>query len=170
VGRNSRLRKVFVKDPPSEAIAVALQAAGATACEHKRNPCLLRCGVRCAVEDMGRREWREGDTVFSEPQYRFIGPWEVIPTSERYRWLVTVERLIRRDRRRHGPHKHGRRLTAREKRRLVTKMVQRGRRLWARAMARGEIREAHLSGEGGGIFGSVCTTDSNYPDPEVDGG
>ena len=62
------VREAFIHDPFSEEIALGLNAIGAEQCPHKRNPCILRCGVRCQYEG-GKREWR------------------VIPKAERLQWL-----------------------------------------------------------------------------------
>jgi len=71
----SKLREMFVDDPPSLEITARLQASRADVCEHNRNPCYLRCGVRFGLR------------------------WEVIPKAERVTWLRTVIDLAERDRR-----------------------------------------------------------------------
>jgi len=64
------LRSDFVADPPSETIAIQLNAAGAHACEHGRDPCNQYCGVE-----------RRGSA------------WRVIPLQQRLAWLARVESL-----------------------------------------------------------------------------
>lgn len=60
--------RVWVEDPDSAAIAASL--AGHATCEHLRDPCILRCGVR-----------------------RVGGKWVVIPKEERLAWRAEEERL-----------------------------------------------------------------------------
>lgn len=62
----SPVERMFVDDPPSQEIANRLNAAYAATCEHGRNPCYLRCGVR---------------TPWSLHQ------WAPIPKQERLYWL-----------------------------------------------------------------------------------
>jgi hypothetical protein len=61
------LRTCYVKLPRSRTIAAALNVAEAKLCEHDRNPCISRCGVR-----------------------RILGVWARIPKPERDRWLRRV--------------------------------------------------------------------------------
>jgi hypothetical protein len=63
----------FVADPPSAEIAARLEHTDAIMCEHGRNPCYLRCGVRS----------------------RAGGPWSVIPREERDKWLARVVGMAR---------------------------------------------------------------------------
>lgn len=84
------LRLHMVIDPPSAATAARLEAEGATCCEHGRNPCALRCGVRCAIRRLEDRTHREGNTLTIEAVYEKTGPWRVIPYEER---LATLTRL-----------------------------------------------------------------------------
>lgn len=63
----------FVADPPSEAIAAALNASWATACVHDRDPCNTYCGVE-------RREHH----------------WQIIPLERRLAWLDRVEKNLSR--------------------------------------------------------------------------
>ena len=65
------LRSDFVADPPSQAIMTRLDAVGARACEHGRNPCNQYCGVE-------RRD----------------GAWRVIPFEQRLAWLERVAREV----------------------------------------------------------------------------
>lgn len=90
----SKLRQMFVKDPPSFTIAAELQAKEATCCEHGRNPCMLRCGVMAHlnltrtiewVDDRGRKNFRN--------LWALSGPWEVISQHDRLAWLDRVEEL-----------------------------------------------------------------------------
>lgn len=82
------LKDLYVTDPPSAEIAERLEAEGATDCEHNRNPCIMRCGVRCEV----RYKWfppivNEFGTLWMiDPVPTKIGPWQVIPTDEREEW------------------------------------------------------------------------------------
>ena len=59
------LERAFTWEPGSKRIAAYLNARGARTCEHGRDPCILRCGVRT-----DRR-----------------GVWYVIPPRERIEWL-----------------------------------------------------------------------------------
>lgn len=63
------LKETFVKDPPSDFIVRVLNIEEVKLCEHKRNPCYLRCGVRRTV---GAKRW------------------EVIPLQARLDWLTEV--------------------------------------------------------------------------------
>lgn len=72
---------IFDENPPSSNIAARLQAMDARVCEHGRNPCYSRCGVRRPVER------RAGAVVcWGTPSSVPSGPWEVIPAEERERW------------------------------------------------------------------------------------
>ena len=62
------LKETFVKNPASDFIAKVLNVEEAKVCEHKRNPCYLRCGVCRAT---GKK-------------------WEAIPLQARLDWLTEV--------------------------------------------------------------------------------
>lgn len=64
----SKMREMFVEDPPSAEIAMRLNQHHAKVCDHGRNPCYLRCGVR-----FERACWSE------------------IPKVERLEWLNVVD-------------------------------------------------------------------------------
>jgi hypothetical protein len=67
----SRVRELFVPDPPSVEIAARLNAANADVCEHDRNPCYLRCGVR---------------------RWAYEPAWVPIRKDDRLAWLERRER------------------------------------------------------------------------------
>lgn len=83
-GEFGGMRAAFVDHPPSAEIAAALEAAGAAACSHGRNPCLLRCGVRCDVRRLPDivTELPAGGS-WTEIVHEKAGPWRVIPWQER---------------------------------------------------------------------------------------
>jgi len=56
----------FVVHPDSTVIAATLNERGVEVCEHGRNPCILRCGVRKRCEE----------------------PWQPIPQADRLEWLA----------------------------------------------------------------------------------
>ena len=79
----------YIEDPPSAEIAAALQATDATLCEHDRNPCYSRCGVR---REATRRslEWSEAGVRHQRVELVPRGPWTVISKAERERWRIAV--------------------------------------------------------------------------------
>lgn len=60
-----RICRAFVEHPDSVTLAFGLNAMNAETCSHRRDPCLLRCGV-------------ERDRT---------GKWLVIPYERRVKWL-----------------------------------------------------------------------------------
>ncbi len=115
----------YIEDPDSEAIAGTLNAVPGSSCPHRRNPCIMRCGVEqpsrsyritflqrgdapwayratMSLFPGGRPFWRydpEGATgIWVTLVYLPLGPWTVIPQIERQRWHNRVEELSRRDR------------------------------------------------------------------------
>jgi hypothetical protein len=64
------VQRLYILEPPSDAIAFVLNVTGAKFCDCGRNPCFLRCGVRTGA------------------RAPFL--WEVIPRSERLAWLTKL--------------------------------------------------------------------------------
>ena len=64
---DKHLHAAFVEEPNSQSICDELNARGAIACEHNRNPCYLRCRVA-----------------------RVANRWKVVPRRARDRWLERV--------------------------------------------------------------------------------
>lgn len=87
----------LIHDPPSEEIAARLEAAGATCCEHRRNPCTLWCGVRCHTRRLDDKREVRGDIVYITEVHEKLGPWEVIPYSERLATIAMID-YVRRSR------------------------------------------------------------------------
>ncbi len=69
------VRKAFIENPASQEIANDLNYKDTNVCKHRRNPCILRCGVR--------KEYLAG-----------VDKWRVIPQAQRHRWLDGGERWI----------------------------------------------------------------------------
>lgn len=72
----------FVDDPPSHAIAAKLNASDTDECEHGRDPCYLRCGVR-RRGGINRDASNNIASVGSAS-----GRWEPIPKGRRLEWLA----------------------------------------------------------------------------------
>lgn len=89
-------RSLLVENVDSVAIAERLEAAGATCCEHQRNPCTIWCGVRCATvrlddtHTMYDVDWK---VTFITAHYLKTGPWIAVPWTERVRWAEDVDAL-----------------------------------------------------------------------------
>jgi hypothetical protein len=75
----SKLRQVFVDNPDSVGIATRLNENRASVCDHGRDPCMLRCGVRRGTNS---------DVPDAEPT------WRHIPPQERAAWLRAIENEI----------------------------------------------------------------------------
>lgn len=80
-GVDSNLVMAFVKDPPSTAIALALNLAGARTCECGRAPCMTWCGVYFDLS---------------------TSLWTVMPQEWRLDWLARIS-LMHAPGRRAGP-------------------------------------------------------------------
>lgn len=91
--------KIFVVNPNSEAIANELTGVRATVCVHKRNPCILRCGVKSRLRFISHGESRSvGDAVFTEPDiYELVGRWEAIPNEQRRQSMERIVDLAAKD-------------------------------------------------------------------------
>lgn len=80
----------LVPDPPSAEIAAQLQAANALLCEHGRNPCYSRCGVRRATK-VRIVSWQEQDLIVrTRVEHVPQGDWTVIPKDEREQWWQAI--------------------------------------------------------------------------------
>lgn len=90
-------RDHFVHDPSSAVIAAELNAKGATECEHRWNPCTLRCGVRAPVKRLPDTVTRDGDNTTWTANYELLGPWVVEAYEARVAWLERVEENIARE-------------------------------------------------------------------------
>ena len=65
-----RAFEAWIEAPDSQRIADELNERNAASCEHARNPCYLRCGVRTEVLAVGR--------------------WSPIPAADRLRWKTRL--------------------------------------------------------------------------------
>lgn len=82
---------MFVWWPESEQIAHYLNAKDAKVCEHGRDPCIMRCGVRKSV--YLEKAYPNGELEFrpTRPRLKNEGlVWRPIHIQERIRWLNSV--------------------------------------------------------------------------------